>query len=66
MHLSGTIRTGRANFHNGQVSACRCGEEEVGGEGGVESEPKSAAASDVEDDDLPTHLQQVFVDEFAR
>ena len=23
MHLSGTIRTGRANFHNGQVSACR-------------------------------------------
>ena len=42
------------------------GEEEVEGEGGVESEPKSAAASDVEDDDLPTHLQQVFVDEFAR
>ena len=24
VHLSGTIRTGRANFHNGQVSACRC------------------------------------------
>lgn len=39
------------------------GDEEVEGEGGVETEPASAAVADDEDEDLLTHLQLFFVDE---
>lgn len=41
------------------------GEEEVEGAGGVETEPKAAAAAEDEVDDLLTHLQLFFVDEFG-